>query len=55
MAGNDYDRVIINGYSFRDVTNRTTGAVHVMTYEEAYRWTLTKQHITSTWSDDRRK
>ena len=32
--------VNINGYNFHDVTDETTGAFHVMSYEEAYAYTL---------------
>ena len=49
MAPNDRDIVTINGFAFRDVTNQTTSAPRLMTYEEAYRWTLTQIHSTSSY------
>jgi hypothetical protein len=38
--------VVINNYRFIDVTNTTTSAP-IMTYKEAYAWTL-KQKVTTS-------
>lgn len=51
MAPSDRNVVVINGFQFRDVTNETTGAVRVMTYEEAYRWTLQRLNRI-VWRDE---
>lgn len=51
-----FNTVNINGMSFRDATDVTCNALHIMSYEEAYAYSLgyVPRHSTTTsWSQSK--